>query len=107
MWGEVKAELELEGVRLVSPDAEALSSIVQESVEKAKHVFLLQQSIIDQKEQEDLQQEKHAYEEVKDLFFFFWVHTFVTLTDPDCLLLFVVDVLHADQLKPQAARAYS
>ncbi|XP_027021008.2 cilia- and flagella-associated protein 69 [Tachysurus fulvidraco] len=64
VWSEVKAELELEGVRLVSPDAETLSSITQKSVEKAKHIFLLQKSIIDLKEQEDLQQEKHAYEEI-------------------------------------------
>lgn len=82
MWNEVTAELELEGVRPVTPDAEAIGAIARTSEDKVKHVSSLQQSVVDQKEQEDLHQEKHAYEEVKnDLFLF--IHTSITLTDPD------------------------
>ncbi|XP_017341165.1 cilia- and flagella-associated protein 69 [Ictalurus punctatus] len=65
VWNEVTAELELEGVRPVSPDAEALSTIARSSEDKVKHVFSLQQSIVDRKEQEDLHQEKYAYEEIR------------------------------------------
>ncbi|KAM9496452.1 cilia- and flagella-associated protein 69 [Clarias gariepinus] len=65
VWDEVTAELELEGVRPVTPDAEALSSITKSGEDKAKHVSSLQQSIMERKEQEDLQQEKQAYEEIK------------------------------------------
>lgn len=91
VWNEVTAELELEGVRPVSPDAEALSTIARSSEDKVKHVFSLQQSIVDRKEQEDLHQEKYAYEEVKNVCLivclFILIHTSVTLADPDCLLL--------------------
>lgn len=69
MWNEVTAELELEGVRPVTPDAEALSTIARSSEDKARHVSSLQQSIVERKEQEDLNQEKHAYEEVSNGFF--------------------------------------
>ncbi|XP_060771273.1 cilia- and flagella-associated protein 69-like isoform X2 [Neoarius graeffei] len=65
VWDEITAELELEGVRPVTPDTEVLSTIAQLSEDKAKHVSSLQQSIVDRKEQEELQQEKHAYEEIK------------------------------------------
>lgn len=74
VWNEITAELELEGVRPVTPDAEALSTIAQSSEDKTKHVSTLQQSIVDRKEQEDLHQEKHAYEEVKKDFFFKSIH---------------------------------
>ncbi|MCJ8735662.1 hypothetical protein PDJAM_G00249940 [Pangasius djambal] len=64
VWNEVTAELELEGVRPTTPDAEVLSTIAQASEDKVKHVSSLQQSIVDRKEQEDLLQEKQAYEEI-------------------------------------------
>ncbi|KAG7324496.1 hypothetical protein KOW79_012512 [Hemibagrus wyckioides] len=64
VWNEVTAELELEGVRPVTPDAEAIGAIARTSEDKVKHVSSLQQSVVDQKEQEDLHQEKHAYEEI-------------------------------------------
>lgn len=74
VWDEITAELELEGVRPVTPDTEVLSTIAQLSEDKAKHVSSLQQSIVDRKEQEELQQEKHAYEEVMKDFFFKSIH---------------------------------
>ncbi|KAB5565405.1 hypothetical protein PHYPO_G00241010 [Pangasianodon hypophthalmus] len=64
VWNEVTAELELEGVRPITPDAEVLSTITRASEDKVKHVSSLQQSIVDRKEQEDLLQEKQAYEEI-------------------------------------------
>ncbi|KAF7702391.1 hypothetical protein HF521_001674 [Silurus meridionalis] len=64
-WDEVKAELELEGVRPLSPDADALKTISWSSEEKVKHVIELQQSIINQIEQEDLQKEKRTYEAIR------------------------------------------
>ncbi|MCI4381536.1 hypothetical protein PGIGA_G00253140 [Pangasianodon gigas] len=64
VWNEVTAELELEGVRPVTPDAEVLSTIARASEDKVKHVSSLQQSIVDRKEQEDLLQEKQAYEQI-------------------------------------------
>lgn len=87
VWDEVTAELELEGVRPVTPDAEALRTISQSSEDKAKHVSSLQQSIVERKEQEDLDQEKHAYEEVENDKFTF-IHTSIT-QNSDCLLLFM------------------
>lgn len=98
VWNEVTAELELEGVKPVSPDAEALRTIAQASEDKAKHVSSLQQSIVDRKDQEDLHQEKQAYEEVKkDLLIF--IHMSVTLGDPDCLLLLLLLLTVIMQIK--------
>lgn len=102
VWNEVMAELELEGVRPVTPDAEALSTIAWAGEDKAKHISSLQQSILDQKEQEDLFQEKQAYEEVKIFIFYSHVHH-----TGRSRLLIVVDFHHADQVIPQAARASS
>ncbi|XP_062844662.1 cilia- and flagella-associated protein 69-like [Trichomycterus rosablanca] len=64
VWNEITAELELEGVRPVSLDAEALSTIAQTSENTAKYVYQMQQSIIKQKEQEELQEEKQVYQEM-------------------------------------------
>ncbi|XP_076850225.1 cilia- and flagella-associated protein 69 [Brachyhypopomus gauderio] len=64
VWSEVSAELELEGVRPITPDAEALGTIAKTSEDTARHVLAQQQSILDQKEQEDLQEEKLAYREM-------------------------------------------
>ncbi|KAI4889474.1 hypothetical protein NFI96_015244 [Prochilodus magdalenae] len=68
VWSEVSAELELEGVRPITPDAEALSTIAQTSEDTARHVCSLQQSILEQQEQEDLQEERLAYKEVEKAF---------------------------------------
>lgn len=64
VWAEISAELELEGVRPITPDAEALRTIIQTSEDTAKSVCSLQQSILDQREQEELKEEKRAYEEI-------------------------------------------
>uniref|UniRef100_W5LI90 Cilia and flagella associated protein 69 n=1 Tax=Astyanax mexicanus TaxID=7994 RepID=W5LI90_ASTMX len=64
VWAEISAELELEGVRPITPDAEALRTIIQASEDTAKHVCSLQQSILGQQEQEELKEEKRAYEEM-------------------------------------------
>lgn len=94
VWDEVTAELELEGVRPVTPDVEALRTISQSSEDKAKHVSSLQQSIVERKEEEDLNQEKQAYEEVENDELNL-IHTSITqnpIQNP------VYD-LHADQVK--------
>uniref|UniRef100_A0A8B9HTG5 Cilia and flagella associated protein 69 n=1 Tax=Astyanax mexicanus TaxID=7994 RepID=A0A8B9HTG5_ASTMX len=67
VWAEISAELELEGVRPITPDAEALRTIIQASEDTAKHVCSLQQSILGQQEQEELKEEKRAYEEQHEL----------------------------------------
>ncbi|XP_066525431.1 cilia- and flagella-associated protein 69-like isoform X2 [Hoplias malabaricus] len=64
VWNEVSAELELEGVRPITPDAEALSTITQTIEDTAKNVCTLQQSILDQQTQEDLRQEELTYKEI-------------------------------------------
>ncbi|KAK1789234.1 hypothetical protein P4O66_015184 [Electrophorus voltai] len=64
VWREVSAELDVEGVRPISPDMEALRSIAQTDEDTARHVLSLQQSILDRQEQEDLQEEKLAYREI-------------------------------------------
>ncbi|XP_072523947.1 cilia- and flagella-associated protein 69-like isoform X1 [Salminus brasiliensis] len=65
VWGEISTELELEGVRPITPDAEALKTIIQTSEDTARHVCSLQQNILDQQEQEDLKEEKLAYKELQ------------------------------------------
>uniref|UniRef100_A0A4W4HBK8 Cilia- and flagella-associated protein 69 ARM repeats domain-containing protein n=1 Tax=Electrophorus electricus TaxID=8005 RepID=A0A4W4HBK8_ELEEL len=46
VWREVSAELDVEGVRPISPDMEALRSIAQTDEDTARHVLSLQQSIL-------------------------------------------------------------
>lgn len=62
---EVSAELLAEGATPVSSDEEALKSLRQVSDDTLKNVRSLQQSILGRQQQEELQEEKLLYEEVK------------------------------------------
>lgn len=62
---EVSAELLTEGATPVPSDEEVLKSLRQVSEDTVKTVRSLQQSILGRQQQEELQEEKLLYEEVK------------------------------------------
>lgn len=62
---EVSAELLTEGATPVPSDEEALKSLRQVSEDTVRTVRSLQQSILGRQQQEELQEEKLLYEEVK------------------------------------------
>ena len=64
VWDEVCRELSLEGVRLTSPDDEAMSSICKISEDTAKRIMAEQKSILEQQQEEDVSEEKLMYTEV-------------------------------------------
>lgn len=65
MWCEISSELSAEGVRPTTPDREALETITRASAERAKGVMMLQSELLEAEEQQNLQDEKQFYAEVK------------------------------------------
>lgn len=64
MWEEINRELSLDGVRPISPDEEALSTICKITEDTARRVAAEQNSILEQLEKEELGEEKLMYTEV-------------------------------------------
>lgn len=64
MWQEIKRELGLDGVRPISPDAEALVSICNISGDAAVGVAQKQSGILEQQKREEMGKEEHMYKEV-------------------------------------------
>uniref|UniRef100_UPI0037E9BCAF cilia- and flagella-associated protein 69-like n=1 Tax=Semicossyphus pulcher TaxID=241346 RepID=UPI0037E9BCAF len=65
VWEEISRELSLDGVRPISPDEEALSSICKIAEDTARRVVAEQNSILEQREKEELNEEKLMYTEIK------------------------------------------
>ncbi|XP_051526526.1 cilia- and flagella-associated protein 69-like [Myxocyprinus asiaticus] len=64
VWAEVSSDLCDEGVTLISSDDEALKNIRQMSEDTAEHVCSIQQNILQRKQHDELQQERHMYTEI-------------------------------------------
>lgn len=69
VWQEINKELSLEGVKPISPDQEALSTITEIMEDTARRVTSEQSSIIEQHEKEELSQEENMYTEVPKVTF--------------------------------------
>ncbi|XP_071355302.1 cilia- and flagella-associated protein 69-like isoform X2 [Trachinotus anak] len=65
VWDEISSELSLDGVRPVSPDEEALSTICKVAEDTAKKVTAEQNSILGQQEKDNISEEKLMYTELK------------------------------------------
>lgn len=65
VWNEVIQELELEGVRPVSPDAAALEAIWKITEDTATRVVGEQTAILERQEKDELTQEELVYTEVR------------------------------------------
>ncbi|KAM6958962.1 cilia- and flagella-associated protein 69 [Aplochiton taeniatus] len=64
VWSEISRELALEGVRPITPDKEALDTIVKLSEATAQRVIAEQSSMLEQQEKENINQEKLLYTEI-------------------------------------------
>lgn len=64
VWEEVSRELSLDGVRPITPDEEALSTICKISEDTARRVAEEQNSIVEQQEKEEMSEEELMYTEV-------------------------------------------
>lgn len=64
LWQEVVGELRLEGVRPVSPDQEALSSVWRMVEETARTVSAEQSRLLEQEGRKEVDKEKLVYTEV-------------------------------------------
>lgn len=69
VWQEINRELSLEGVKPISPDQEALSTITEIMEDTARRVTSEQSSIMEQHEKEELSQEESMYTEVPKVTF--------------------------------------
>uniref|UniRef100_A0A3Q2VTZ8 Cilia and flagella associated protein 69 n=1 Tax=Haplochromis burtoni TaxID=8153 RepID=A0A3Q2VTZ8_HAPBU len=65
VWDEISRELSLEGVRPISPDQEALSTICKIAEDTAKRIVEEQNSILEHHQKEDIREEKLTYTEVR------------------------------------------
>ncbi|XP_028255390.1 cilia- and flagella-associated protein 69-like [Parambassis ranga] len=65
VWDEIKKELILDGVRPISPDAEALSTMGHIWEDTAKKILEEQNSILKQQQKEDMSEEELMYAEIK------------------------------------------
>ncbi|XP_054462555.1 cilia- and flagella-associated protein 69-like [Anoplopoma fimbria] len=65
VWDEIRRELNLDGVRPITPDEEALSTICQIAEDTARRVAAEQNSILEQQEKEDIGEEELMYTEIK------------------------------------------
>lgn len=70
VWDEIRTELILDGVRPISPDQEALSAMGKIWEDTAKKILEEQNSILEQKQQEDKSEEELMYAEVISRSFF-------------------------------------
>lgn len=64
MWEEISRELSLDGVRPITPDEEALTTICKIAEDTAKRVAAEQNSILEQQEKEAIGEEEVMYTEV-------------------------------------------
>ncbi|XP_073339567.1 cilia- and flagella-associated protein 69-like [Pagrus major] len=64
-WEEISRELSLDGVRPISPDDEALSTICKITEDTASRVVAEQNSILEQRAKEELSEEELMYTEMK------------------------------------------
>lgn len=64
VWEEINRELSLDGVRPITPDEEALSTICKIAEDTAQRVTAEQNSILEQQEKEDISEEELMYTEV-------------------------------------------
>lgn len=67
MWEEISRELSLDGVRPITPDEEALSTICKIADDTARRVAVEQNSMLEQQEKEDISEEELMYTEVLSL----------------------------------------
>ncbi|KAL7381186.1 hypothetical protein ABVT39_001708 [Epinephelus coioides] len=65
VWEEISRELSLEGVRPITPDEEALSTIHKVSEDTASRAVAEQNSILEQLEKDDIDKEELMYTEIK------------------------------------------
>ncbi|XP_049890165.1 cilia- and flagella-associated protein 69-like isoform X2 [Epinephelus moara] len=65
VWEEISRELSLEGVRPITPDEEALSTVHKVSKDTASRVVAEQNSILEQLEKDDIDKEELVYTEIK------------------------------------------
>ncbi|XP_030644315.1 cilia- and flagella-associated protein 69 [Chanos chanos] len=65
VWNEISAELALEGVRPVTPDADALETIARTAEDTARKVMAMQQSMLDRQKEKELEEEKLLYTEMR------------------------------------------
>ncbi|XP_029022275.1 cilia- and flagella-associated protein 69-like isoform X2 [Betta splendens] len=65
VWEEISREVRLDGMRPISPDEEALSTICRISEDAAKKVIAEQKRLLEQQEKEDASEEEHMYKEMK------------------------------------------
>ncbi|XP_049458924.1 cilia- and flagella-associated protein 69-like isoform X1 [Epinephelus fuscoguttatus] len=65
VWKEISRELSLEGVRPITPDEEALSTIHKVSEDTASRAVAEQNSILEQLEKDDIDKEEFMYTEIK------------------------------------------
>lgn len=64
VWEEISRELSLDGVRPITPDEEALTTICKIAEDTAKRVAAEQNSILEQQEKEAIGEEELMYTEV-------------------------------------------
>ncbi|XP_071231450.1 cilia- and flagella-associated protein 69-like isoform X3 [Salvelinus alpinus] len=64
VWDEISKELSLEGVRPVTPDEEALDTIAKMTEDTARRVITQQSSMLEQRDKEDVSEEKRMYTEI-------------------------------------------
>lgn len=64
VWDEISKELSLEGVRPVTPDEEALDTIAKMTEDTARRVTTQQSSMLEQRDKEDVSEEKRMYTEI-------------------------------------------
>ncbi|XP_076611081.1 cilia- and flagella-associated protein 69 [Chaetodon auriga] len=64
VWEEIIRELSLDGVRPISPDEEALSTICEIAEDTARRVAAEQNSILEQREKEEAGEEELMYTEI-------------------------------------------
>uniref|UniRef100_A0A8C7NW34 Cilia- and flagella-associated protein 69 ARM repeats domain-containing protein n=1 Tax=Oncorhynchus mykiss TaxID=8022 RepID=A0A8C7NW34_ONCMY len=65
VWDEISKELSLEGVRPVTPDEEALDTIAKMTEDTARRVITQQSSMLEQRDKEDVSEEKRMYTEIR------------------------------------------
>ncbi|KAF6022274.1 CFAP69 [Bugula neritina] len=66
VWLEMMGELEIEQIRPVSPDQEALETMTRAITEDSKSVFLIQHDLLKAQNDQDLTDEKEFYAEIRE-----------------------------------------
>lgn len=64
VWDEVRRDLSLDGVRPISPDEDALSSVCRMSEDTARRTVMEQTNILELQQEEELSEELLLYQEV-------------------------------------------